>query len=196
MEDKIYILHIQDLVFYVGRTNNPKRRLAEHRSAVKNTENREYKYQLMRMPEVADCWEMTVLPADITPDYDEYSVVLEMARYNRANDIEWVAGLPLTNMRAGDFWDEIVKNPAVATITRSGYRKYRERRQQEISYQRDPQVTIFSDQQWHKDYVACKREEEAKRIAARERREARRIANMEAARIVQEAEWLRTGKII
>jgi hypothetical protein len=125
------------VVFYVGRTNDPKRRLQEHRSAVKNLENAEYKYQWARqLEEIGISWDLVVID-EIDDDEDsEYAWVLKFARDNREKDITFIDNLPLTNMKAGDFITEMIQIPSIQTA--QDIREYRNAQAiRAISYERD-----------------------------------------------------------
>ena len=106
----------QPVVFYVGHTNDPKRRLAEHRSAVKDLTNTEYKYQYARELEAIGVgWEFVVV-GEIEDDEDsEYEWILRFARDNQQRGISFYKGLHLTNMKAGDFYHEILHREDIQT---------------------------------------------------------------------------------
>jgi predicted GIY-YIG superfamily endonuclease len=101
MAEKIYALYRlwndQPQYFYVGRTNDPERRLAEHRRAARNPQHREDVYCYIRehlQPCGIDIWDMEVLVTEETArpeDNEDFWVVL-MIR----------AGYDLKNMRHGD----------------------------------------------------------------------------------------------
>jgi hypothetical protein len=127
----------QPVVFYVGRTNDPERRLAEHRRAVKDQEHTEYKYQWARsLAEVGLSWDLVVID-EIDDDEDsEYAWVLKFARDNQTKNISFIDGLPLTNMKAGDFLTEIISIPQIQTA--NDIREYRNAQAvRAISYERD-----------------------------------------------------------
>lgn len=127
----------QPVVFYVGRTNDPERRLKEHRLAVKNPEHTEYKYTWARqLEEVGLTWDLVVID-EIDDDEDsEYAWVLRFARDNQTKNITFFDDLPLTNMKAGDFLTELIKIPSIQTA--SDIREYRNAQAiRAISYQRD-----------------------------------------------------------
>lgn len=104
------------VVFYVGHTNNPKRRETEHKSSAKDTANTEYKYQWCRqLTAVGVDWQFVVV-AEILDDEDsEYEWVLRFARDNHTKGISFIDDLPLTNMRAGDFLLEILLRTDINT---------------------------------------------------------------------------------
>lgn len=112
------------VVFYVGRTIDPKRREAEHRYAVKDLTNQEYKYQFCRELEAIGLdWKLTVA-GEITDDEDsEYEWVLKFARINRELGIKFIEDLPLTNMKRGDFYEEMIAEKSIQTA--SDIREYR-----------------------------------------------------------------------
>jgi len=124
-------------VFYVGRTNDPKRRLQEHRSAVKNLEHTEYKYLWARsLEEIGLTWDLVVV-GEIEDDEDsEYEWVLKFARDNQEREITFFDDLPLTNMKRGDFLSEMI---SIKTIqTKQDIREYRNAQAiRAISYERD-----------------------------------------------------------
>lgn len=154
LQDKIYVLcypyQDQTRIFYVGRTNDQKRRLTEHRADAKNLQCQEYKYQWCR--DIGDIWSMEIV-APVTADYDEYSAILDFARHNQQQGITYIDGLPLTNMRAGDFWTEIVADTAIKTINHRGYQRYQQQRELErrqIQYQREHAFGNQSGSMFHR----------------------------------------------
>ena len=125
------------VVFYVGRTNDPKRRLQEHKLAVKNPEHSEYKYQWCRqLEEVGLTWDLVTI-CEIDDDEDsEYEWVLRFARDNQERKIGFLDDLPLTNMKRGDFLTEMISIPTIQTA--SDIREYRNAQAvRAISYERD-----------------------------------------------------------
>ena len=101
IQDQIYALYYdyadERHYFYVGRTNDPKRRLSEHRANAKNKAHTEDVYQYIRdyrQPNGIDLWDMEVLwsqPNTRPEDCEDFWVVL-MIR----------AGHQLMNMKRGD----------------------------------------------------------------------------------------------
>jgi hypothetical protein len=125
------------VVFYVGRTNDPERRLAEHRRAVKDLEHTEYKYAWARQLEaVGVSWDLVVID-EINDDEDsEYAWVLKFARDNQSKHISFIDDLPLTNMKRGDFLSEMISIPSIETA--DDIREYRNAQAvRAISYERD-----------------------------------------------------------
>ena len=101
MKDQIYALYYeyadQRQYFYVGRTIDPKRRLGEHRSNVKNRKHTEDVYQFIRErcePNGIPVWDMEVMwaePNSRPEDCEDFWVVLLIR-----------AGYDLKNMKHGD----------------------------------------------------------------------------------------------
>ena len=122
-------------VFYVGCTNDVRRREAEHRNNPFNENHNEYntfKYQFIRqLREVGMNFVFTALH-QIEEDADsEYEWVLQFARANQAAGRTFIDGHPLTNMKAGDFLSEILNRPEVRT--RSDIAQYRTARANRVS---------------------------------------------------------------
>lgn len=128
----------EPVVFYVGHTNDPKRRATEHRSSARDPENTEYKYRWCReLASIGVKWDFVVV-GEIEDDEDaEYEWVLKFARHNQKLGIEFIDGLPLTNMKAGDFLSEILTDRTITS--REEIKQYRIKREQNktINYQRD-----------------------------------------------------------
>ena len=121
-----------DVVFYVGHTNDPKRRETEHRGAAKNLDNQEYKYQTCRMLDEAGVrWYFEVV-GEIDDDEDsEYEWVLKYARVNQDQGMTFIDNLPLTNMRRGDFLEEILMDRTINTASEIG--EYRQQRKNRVT---------------------------------------------------------------
>jgi len=101
-------------VFYVGCTNDVKEREAAHRRAAFDPKHREYntyKYQWVRQLalEGYDFTFQVVEENCVSDDADEYSYVLRCAEINCFAGISFFDGLPLTNMKAGDFLNEMLQ---------------------------------------------------------------------------------------
>jgi len=121
-----------DVVFYVGHTNDPKRRETEHRGAAKNLDNQEYKYQTCRTLDAKGVRWYFEVAGEIDNDEDsEYEWVLKYARANQDLGITFIDGLPLTNMRRGDFLEEILADRTINTA--SEIREYRQDRKNRVS---------------------------------------------------------------
>jgi predicted GIY-YIG superfamily endonuclease len=120
----------QPVVFYVGHTNNPKRRETEHRASVKDLSNTEYKYQWCRELEAVGIkWDFVVLGEIEKSDDAEYEWVLKFARDNQSRDIKFIDNLPLTNMKRGDFLEEILADKSISTREQiAAYRQQRKTR--------------------------------------------------------------------
>jgi hypothetical protein len=120
----------QPVVFYVGHTNNPKRRETEHRASVKDLSNTEYKYQWCRELEAVGIkWDFVVLGEIEKSDDAEYEWVLKFARDNSSRGISFIEDLPLTNMKRGDFLEEILADKSISTKAEiAAYRQQRKTR--------------------------------------------------------------------
>jgi hypothetical protein len=141
----------EPVVFYVGHTNDPKRRETEHRSSARDLSNTEYKYRWCRkLDEIGIPWSFVVI-GEIEDDEDsEYEWILKFARKNAGLNITFEEGLPLTNMKAGDFLGEILTDRTITT--RDEIKEYRIKREQAktINYQRvkpTPQAQSIIDQE-------------------------------------------------
>lgn len=101
----------RDICFYVGRTNDTARRLKDHRSKVNDPLDTTLKYRFMRELERGGYeWRMEVLTDFAEDDEDtEYEWVLRIARNNRFDGISFYEDMPLTNMKRGDFLEEMLQ---------------------------------------------------------------------------------------
>lgn len=131
-------------VFYIGCTNDISRRHLEHKRNSIDTKSAEYdtyKYRFIRdLASIGIDFRLEVLtPAvDLTDRADEYSLVLKFAEHNRDNGITFYDGLPLTNMKAGDFLEEMLANPAVRTPSEiRNWRKSKAELIKQIRYDRN-----------------------------------------------------------
>jgi hypothetical protein len=128
------------VVFYVGHTNDIERRRREHFKNPLNAEHPEYntyKYRWCRDLLAADVeYTLTPIQEIETEDDSEYEWILKFARDNEQRGISFYDGYPLTNMKAGDFLEDLIKNTNVVTALQ--IRHWRaERRAKEIRYQED-----------------------------------------------------------
>jgi hypothetical protein len=100
-QDQIYALYYdyadERHYFYVGRTNDPKRRLAEHKRNARDLTHKEDVYQYIRdyrQPNGIDLWDMEVLwtqPNSSAEDCEDFWVVLLIRAEHQ-----------LQNMKRGD----------------------------------------------------------------------------------------------
>jgi len=148
MTKSVYGLVYQDpvrgpVVFYVGCTNDVARRTQEHARNPFNTNHAEYntyKYKFCRdLTELGYPYYLEVLSGeeDITDEADEYSWILKFARYNEDNAIAFYDHMPLTNMKAGDFLEEMLRDRNVHTAGQIRTFVERKRAARVASYQRD-----------------------------------------------------------
>lgn len=150
----------EPVVFYIGHTNNPKRRETEHKACALDPTSTEYKYQWCRkLAEVDVEWSFVVL-GEIEDDEDaEYEWVLKFARRNSARGIKFIDDLPLTNMKAGDFLGEILADKTITT--KQQIKQYRQQRAQlkTINYNRNSEgitpAPISPQAQLLRDYLAA-----------------------------------------
>jgi predicted GIY-YIG superfamily endonuclease len=203
-------------VFYVGCTNNVERRRREHNTNPFNTAHPEYntyKYQYCRqLKQQGRRYRLHILTdsADITDRSDEYAWILKFADHNREAGIEYYDGYPLTNMKAGDFLEEMLREPTVRTADQ--IRQYRQTRaqqiqalRQQINYNRntsgnqafgdgrrkhvaDSMVLVTESRRTQQTLEAL---EQRRRQQQRERREE---LNREVWRL-REQHWLETGEM-
>ena len=130
------------MIFYVGTTNNFKRRQQEHRTNSINPQHSEYdtyKYQWIRsLEQLGIPYTMTqIVDVAETDEDSEYEWILRIARDNESKNIAFYENLPLTNMKAGDFLTEMLADRTVSTA--SDVARFRqERAEREITYARDP----------------------------------------------------------
>jgi hypothetical protein len=128
--------------FYVGHTNDPERRHKEHKRDSLDENSASYdtaKYRFIRELVARDIpWTFTVAEELTSYDQDgEYEWILTVARENEKNGV-YFDGYPLTNMKAGDFTDEILHRTDIRS--RQQIREYRldiERRAAERKFERE-----------------------------------------------------------
>jgi len=130
----------EPVVFYVGHTNDVERRRREHFKNPLNPEHAEYdtyKYRWCRDLLAAGIeYTLTPILEIETEDDSEYEWILKFARDNEQRGIEFYDGYPLTNMKAGDFLEDLIKDTSI--VTAHQIRHWRaERRAKEIRYEED-----------------------------------------------------------
>ena len=130
------------MIFYVGTTNNFKRRQQEHRTNSINPQHSEYdtyKYQWIRsLEQLGIPYTMTqIVDVAETDEDSEYEWILRIARDNESKNIAFYENLPLTNMKAGDFLTEMLADKTIKTA--SDVARFRqERAERAVTYTRDP----------------------------------------------------------
>jgi len=131
----------EDITFYIGRSNDVARRKAEHHRNAFSPNHAEYntdKYRWIRsLCDAKVDFKLTVVVDAVVTDEDtEYAIVLDAARMNRLKGITFYEGMPLCNMRGGDFLTEILNKPEIKT--RKDIKAYREQREiaKRLEYER------------------------------------------------------------
>jgi hypothetical protein len=196
------------VVFYVGRTGDAKARASSHRSSAKDLKDNTYKYQFCRELDTAGIeWRLEVLVDSVEDTEDsEYEWVLKFARHNQSQGIEFYNGMPLTNMKAGDFLDEMLRDKTV--VTAEDIKLYRQ--QQQAKYKTEIDYTrgnTFGDQSLGKNrrreiadsmvlITQQRRTQQVIEDLERAKKQAKRDAELKKIRAEQEAEWLATGQLI
>lgn len=110
----------QDIVFYVGHSNNLERRREEHLTNAVNPNHAEYlteKYRWCRsLREQGIDYDLKPLQLWVSTDEaSEYAWILRQARENIEHGITFYDGMPLCNMKAGDFLDEMLADRSITT---------------------------------------------------------------------------------
>jgi hypothetical protein len=126
MIKSVYGLYYSDptrgpVVFYVGCTNDINRRLREHKRAFCDPNGADFdtfKYQFCRdLQSLGITFDLHVIEENVEmTDDDEYHWILKLARHNESEGIAFYDNLPLTNMRAGDFLEEMMRDQTVKTV--------------------------------------------------------------------------------
>jgi|TARA_R110000851_G_scaffold281128_1_gene434540 hypothetical protein len=145
MKKSVYVLTARDpdIKFYVGCTSDITRRASEHKNNAVNQNHKEYntyKYRFIR--ELNDnnvVWDLSVLSTEIEVDEttDEYSWILKIARENEIKDHLFYDDTPLTNMKAGDFLEEMLKDKELSGDPQSVKNWITTREQKASSYERN-----------------------------------------------------------
>ena len=130
-----------DIFYYIGHTDNPDRRLAEHDSNSRNPNHAEYdtlKYRWTRRlaEDGIDFWMLVIETLHNREQDGEFEWILKAARENK-KDGRFFFGLPLTNMKAGDFTSEIMDHDLIRSRKQiKEYREFKEARAREIELER------------------------------------------------------------
>lgn len=214
MIKSVYALCYEDpnrgpVIFYIGCTNDPARRLREHqRNAfdLDHTESDTYKYQFIRdLKDLGLDFTMEIVEETaITDEADEYTYVLRAARLNESLDIKFYDSMPLTNMRAGDFLEEMLRDRSV--VSAESIRSFRARQEQKkkINYERNNGQTDLARNRSVRERVRnqmvvitnTKRAEDVIQDLEKRKREQRKEEELRRVRKEQTEQWLRTGKIL
>ena len=215
MKKDVYGLYFdldgQKILFYVGCTNDIKRRESEHKRLfldIKNAEFDTYKYQLCRELKESniDFYLRVIEPmATVTTEADEYTWILKAARRNEDLGIKFYDNMPLTNMRAGDFLSEMLRDRTITTASDiKQFKKQQAAAKKPISYERN---NTFGDQtkgQTNRQNIAnslvmitqAKTTEQTIKDLQKRTRAEKREEELKRIRAEQEAEWLATGRLI
>ena len=199
-----------DIVFYVGHTNNLERRTEEHLTNAFNPEHAEYnteKYQWCRSLREQGI-EYNLKPLKLwatTEDDSEYEWILRVARDNEDAGIRFYDGGLLCNMKAGDFIHEMMADRTINTAKDiADFRRNREKLKTERrSYLRDfsgSQETTPGAQKiidWLQADSAIRRQEAEEALKRQQIKEGKYNAMLadpaRALRIKQETERMQNG---
>lgn len=189
MKKSVYGLMYDDpthglVVFYVGCTNDVVRRTQEHMRNPFNPKHSEYdtmKYQFCRdLAELDLTYRLEVISdqEEVDDEADEYSWILQFARHNEDHDIAFYEGMPLTNMKAGDFLDEMLRDRTVKTAGEIRQFVKHKREQRVSSYQRaNHNTSVFNAEGRRVLAQAQAKQQEHNRLKAeREEKKQRRKA--------------------
>jgi len=143
--DTVYTLAYMDsgepIVFYVGHTNNIERRRREHAVNPLNPEHAEYdtyKYRFCRgLLEAGIEYALTPIVEIETQLDSEYEWILKFARDNEQRGIRFFDGYPLTNMKAGDFLEDLIKETDITTADQIRHWRAERRAREQFDYERD-----------------------------------------------------------
>ena len=192
----------EKITFYIGWTDDARRRSREHRNNAVNATHSEYltyKYQWIRGLNEAGIehgLEVLVNAVDIRDDNDEYETILKYARANQDRGIKFYDDLPLTNMKAGDILGELLPRRDVVTATQvKAFRDEREyERRRQISYQRHGDSSQARDLGFLSELTRQSQAKSAEKAAKTAEREARRVVAVEKRQTQEQQEfrdWMR-----
>jgi len=131
----------ETIQFYVGCTSDITRRYKEHSTNSRNPNHSEYntyKYRFIRdLDSWGVHWTLDVLTTDIEVDEktDEYSWIIKIARENEIKDHIFYDDKPLTNMKAGDFLEEMLADRQLSGSPKE-VKKWLTKRKNKIDYNR------------------------------------------------------------
>lgn len=187
----------EKITFYIGWTDDARRRSREHRNNAVNASHSEYltyKYQWIRGLNEAGIehgLEVLVNAVDIRDDNDEYETILKYARANQDRGIKFYDDLPLTNMKAGDILGELLPRRDVVTATQvKAFREQREyERKHQISYERHGDSSRAREMDFIRELSRQSQAQAAEREARRAEREARRIAGVQQRQTQEQQEF-------
>ena len=200
--DQIYALYYdwadERHYFYVGRTNDPNRRLSEHKANAKNLTHTEDVYEFIRkerQPNGIDLWDMEVLwtqPNGRSQDCEDFWVVLLIRAGNKLKnmkrgDLHRIV-LETVARKQGEFQDvdEFVEfRDRVAYETKQQLEYARSRKVQDSVLETTPNPHI--DVQALLDSVIANRSEADKKRAEQLKKQAAR----ERANILERDAWLK-----
>lgn len=185
----------EDITFYVGRSNDVARRRAEHQRNAFSPAHAEYstdKYRWIRsLCDAKVDFKLRVVVDAVTTDEDsEYAIILDAARINRLRGITFYEGMPLCNMKGGDFLTEILNRPEIKT--RTDIKAYREKREtaKRLEYERaNPVNEKTRDLIAHFQHTAATGraayEEEKRKLEKRKAKEKAMLESPERAEIIR-----------
>lgn len=206
-------------IFYVGCTDDARRRLGEHRRNAHNENSSEYntdKYSFIRYCDRNNIeWDMTIVTdaLEVTDQFDEYSWVLRVARENEQLGIMFPNGESICNMRAGDLLSEMIRDRNLLDYSSQSLRMWHKIRQTAIESRR---TSLEREQQQYvpEGYVenplqteqrnnvmqsisleaAASRQESEAKARRRQQRAEKTQKSIAEARQRQQQEWLNETK--
>ncbi len=133
--------------FYIGCTEDPRRRESEHRTRPHNPKSPDYynyKYCWIRELDKSKIeWRMTVLSDMVEDDQDsEYEWILRVARNNQYDGFKFYDDLPLTNMKAGSLLADMLADKTINTVAQ--IREFRQKRAEPVIQFDDGRSTASS----------------------------------------------------